>query len=58
MGALELIDDWPEPRASAGVLVRDGSNATMVASRGDLDAVADWASVTKLLRRARGPRRH
>ncbi len=49
MGALELIDDWPEPRASAGVLVSDGSTVELVASRGDLDEVAEWASVTKLL---------
>jgi CubicO group peptidase (beta-lactamase class C family) len=49
VGALDLIDDWPEPRAAAGVLVSDGSSVELVASRGDLDEVAEWASVTKLL---------
>ncbi|MGO9343805.1 MAG: serine hydrolase domain-containing protein [Acidimicrobiales bacterium] len=49
MGALELIDDWPEPHAAAGVLVCGGSTVELVAARGDLDAVAEWASVTKLL---------
>jgi CubicO group peptidase (beta-lactamase class C family) len=45
----ELIDEWPEPHAAVGVLVRDGAHVDLVATRGDLDSVAEWASVTKLL---------
>jgi CubicO group peptidase (beta-lactamase class C family) len=46
---LELIDEWPEPHAAAGVVVRDGDDVELVATRGDLDSIAEWASVTKLL---------
>jgi CubicO group peptidase (beta-lactamase class C family) len=49
VGPLELIDEWPEPHAAAGVLVRDGDDVALVATRGDLTLVAEWASVTKLL---------
>ncbi len=49
MRALELIDDWPEPHAAAGVLVRDGTGVEIVATRGDVNDVAEWASVTKPL---------
>jgi CubicO group peptidase (beta-lactamase class C family) len=49
VGALDLIDEWPQPHAAAGILVRDGDDVALVASRGDLGSVAEWASVTKLL---------
>jgi CubicO group peptidase (beta-lactamase class C family) len=44
-----LIDDWPEPHPAAGVVARVGGTTELVATRGDLDAVAEWASVTKPL---------
>jgi CubicO group peptidase (beta-lactamase class C family) len=42
--ALELIDGWPAPHASAAVVTAGG----VIASRGPLDRPAPWASVTKL----------
>lgn len=43
--ALALIDGWDAPEAAAGVVAADGT----VASRGAVEAVQPWASVTKLL---------
>ncbi len=45
MDALRLIDGWDAPSAAAGVVSADGS----VATRGAVEAVQPWASVTKLL---------
>jgi CubicO group peptidase (beta-lactamase class C family) len=42
---LAAIDDWGAPTAAAAVIDRDG----LVASRGPLDRVLPWASVTKLV---------
>jgi CubicO group peptidase (beta-lactamase class C family) len=56
MGAFDLFDEWPVRPGAAGVLVRgsalDDSAAASVhltETFGDLDAVSEWASVTKLL---------
>jgi CubicO group peptidase (beta-lactamase class C family) len=43
--ALEQIDAWPVPTATAAVVASDG----IVAVRGPSDLVLRWASVTKLL---------
>jgi CubicO group peptidase (beta-lactamase class C family) len=43
--ALEHIDAWPVPTATAAVVAPDG----LVAARGPSDLVLRWASVTKLL---------
>jgi CubicO group peptidase (beta-lactamase class C family) len=43
MRALESIDRWPAENAVAAVVARDG----VVGSRGDLERVFRWASVTK-----------
>src|SRR6266581_2390953 len=45
MEALQRIDDWPAPTATAGVL-RD---AEVAAAHGPRDHVFRWASVTKLV---------
>jgi CubicO group peptidase (beta-lactamase class C family) len=44
---LDLLGYWPEPRASAAVVVRDGDQTEVVAATGDIHAVAEWASVSK-----------
>jgi CubicO group peptidase (beta-lactamase class C family) len=62
VSALDLLQRWPVPPKAAGVLVRSasdtgepvagnalGSGIDLVETFGDLDAVCDWASVTKLL---------
>src|SRR5580658_10957729 len=56
MGALEMLSDWPVRPGAAGVLVRRNASDPRTPPRveltetfGDLDAVSDWASVTKLL---------
>jgi CubicO group peptidase (beta-lactamase class C family) len=49
VGALDLIDGWPGPRSSAGVLVRRGDEVEVAGIRGDPESVFEWASVTKLL---------
>jgi CubicO group peptidase (beta-lactamase class C family) len=61
MGAFELLSHWPVRPGAAGVLVRGRGNASnasdartparveLTETFGDLDAVSDWASVTKLL---------
>jgi CubicO group peptidase (beta-lactamase class C family) len=50
---LDLLGEWPDPPAAAGVLVRrvtpNGVSVDLAGSRGDLDAESGWASVTKLL---------
>lgn len=43
--ALALVDDWPVEHVSVGVITADGS----IHTRGDVDRVYRWASVTKLL---------
>jgi CubicO group peptidase (beta-lactamase class C family) len=51
VAALDQLDEWPEPPAAVGVLVRQADDAPVevVATRGDLDSECEWASVTKLL---------
>jgi CubicO group peptidase (beta-lactamase class C family) len=51
VAALDLLDDWPTPPAAVGVLVQPTvyGLVEVVATKGDLDADCEWASVTKLL---------
>jgi CubicO group peptidase (beta-lactamase class C family) len=53
MGPFDLIEQWPDPRTGAGVLVRTsgpaGGSVELVGTTGNLDTVRGWASVTKLL---------
>ena len=46
MGALDLLDEWPVPHATAGVLGGDGPR--VLATRGDTRRRDRWASITKL----------
>jgi CubicO group peptidase (beta-lactamase class C family) len=59
MGALGLLNDWPVRPGAAGVLVLVGDKVVggtssdvlveVTETFGDLDAMSEWASVTKLL---------